>query len=72
MTWDRDLMLRWGEAMGAEFWGKGANVQLGPGVCVARIPKCVFSVCYFASSPRAQQSPPPLPLPPSRKERPQL
>ena len=24
--------------MGEEFYGKGANVQLGPGVCVARVP----------------------------------
>ena len=30
--------LRWGTAMGEEFYGKGANVQLGPGVCVARVP----------------------------------
>jgi beta-glucosidase len=28
----------WGVAMGAEFAGKGANVQLGPGVCIARVP----------------------------------
>ena len=25
--------------MGAEFHGKGANVQLGPGMCVARVPR---------------------------------
>ena len=24
--------------MGEEFFGKGANVQLGPGLCVARVP----------------------------------
>ena len=31
-------MESWGRAMGAEFFAKGANVQLGPGVCVARVP----------------------------------
>lgn len=31
-TWDRDLIRRHGVAMGEEFRGKGANVQLGP-VC---------------------------------------
>lgn len=25
--------------MGNEFWKKGANVQLGPGVCLNRVPK---------------------------------
>lgn len=39
-TWDMQSMLSWGEAMGGEFFGKGANVQLGPGVCVARVPNC--------------------------------
>ena len=28
----------WGKGMGEEFLGKGSNVQLGPGVCLARIP----------------------------------
>ena len=30
-------MRRWGEAMGKEFRDKGANVQLGPGLCVGRV-----------------------------------
>ncbi len=38
-TWDAALVRAWGVAMGAEFWGKGANVQLGPGVNVARVPR---------------------------------
>ena len=38
-SWDRAAMRAWGEAMGQEFFDKGANVQLGPGVCVARVPK---------------------------------
>lgn len=37
-TWDKELAFEWGKAMGAEFFAKGANVQLGPGVCVARVP----------------------------------
>jgi len=39
-TWDLDAMQRYGAAMGAEFKGKGSNVQLGPGMCVARVPRC--------------------------------
>lgn len=32
-------MLAWGDGMGKEFFAKGANVQLGPGVCLARVPR---------------------------------
>ena len=28
-SWDVDAMHEWGESMGKEFYGKGANVQLG-------------------------------------------
>ena len=38
-SWDRQLVRRWGEAMGREFVGKGANVQLAPGLNVARVPR---------------------------------
>lgn len=38
-SWDRELMHEWGVAMGQEFRGKGANVFLGPGVNVARVPR---------------------------------
>ena len=38
-TWDTSLAQQWGEAMGEEFKGKGANVQLGPGMCLARVPR---------------------------------
>ena len=38
-AWDVELMQLWGIAMGKEFHDKGANVQLGPGVCLARVPK---------------------------------
>lgn len=30
--WDALSAAAWGVAMGAEFYSKGANVQLGPGV----------------------------------------
>jgi len=38
-SWDRDLLYQWGKVMGQEFIGKGANVQLGPGMNLARIPQ---------------------------------
>lgn len=37
-TWDVELSWQWGVAMGREFYGKGANVQLGPGLNLARVP----------------------------------
>ena len=37
-TWDPQLAGEWGAAMGAEWRVKGANVHLGPGLCVARVP----------------------------------
>jgi hypothetical protein len=37
-SWDVDVMDAWGSAMGEEFFAKGANVQLGPGLCLARVP----------------------------------
>jgi beta-glucosidase len=37
-TWDRDLVERWGSAMGAEQRGKGVMIQLGPMMNLARTP----------------------------------
>merc|ERR1719326_425269 len=37
-SFDTELMQTYGEAMGDEFYRKGANIQLGPGVCLARVP----------------------------------
>jgi len=37
-TFDRDAARSWGEALGQEFYRKGAQVLLGPGMCVARVP----------------------------------
>ena len=38
-SWDVDAMEQWGTGMGKEFYAKGSNVQLGPGLCLARIPR---------------------------------
>jgi beta-glucosidase len=38
-SWDVNVMGQWGDGMGKEFFAKGANVQLGPGVCLARVPR---------------------------------
>eukprot|EP00039_Didymoeca_costata_P023113 m.6009 g.6009 ORF g.6009 m.6009 type:complete len:673 (+) comp3461_c0_seq1:13-2031(+) len=38
-TFDPNLAYVWGQAMGEEFWGKGTNIQEGPGINVARIMK---------------------------------
>ena len=37
-SFDVAMARRWGEGMGKEFYDKGSNVQLGPGLCLARIP----------------------------------
>lgn len=38
-SWDPVATGKWGDGMGKEFFAKGANVQLGPGVCLARVPR---------------------------------
>jgi beta-glucosidase len=38
MTWDLDLMLQWGTALGTEQRIKGTNVHLGPDINIARVP----------------------------------
>jgi beta-glucosidase len=38
-TWSVATAKQWGAGMGDEFFRKGANVQLGPGMCVARVPR---------------------------------
>jgi len=37
-TWDAQALYEWGAAMGKEFKAKGANVALGPGLNIARVP----------------------------------
>ena len=46
-TWDPELARQYGEALGREFRGKGANVALGPGVNVARVARCGRSAEYL-------------------------
>lgn len=36
-SFDPALALEWGTAMGEEFWGKGTNIQEGPGINIARV-----------------------------------
>ncbi|GMH76751.1 hypothetical protein TrRE_jg8092, partial [Triparma retinervis] len=38
-TWDVDMAELWGDKMGKEFFDKGANVMLGPGLNVASRPR---------------------------------
>eukprot|EP00937_MAST-01D_sp_MAST-1D-sp2_P003286 g3286.t1 len=47
-TFDPALARRWGAAIGAEFSVKGANVQLGPGMCLARVPNDGRNFEYMA------------------------
>lgn len=54
-TFDVELAGQWGQAMGKEFYDKGANVQLGPGVCLARVP--VNGRNFECESPEARQPP---------------
>lgn len=52
-TFDTQLAGEWGRAMGQEFRDKGAGMQLGPGVNVARLPECGRN---FEYTPRFQTS----------------
>lgn len=47
-TWDQDLAGQWGKVMGKEFYDKGANIQLGPGLCLARVPVCGRNFEYIS------------------------
>jgi len=38
-SWDVAALEEWGVGMGKEFRAKGSNVQLGPGLCLARVPR---------------------------------
>ena len=50
-SFDADLLFEWGQAMGAEFSGKGANCQFGPGLNLARIPNGGRSFEYLRFFP---------------------
>jgi len=47
-SWDVDAVFEWGSGMGKEFYDKGANVLLGPAVCVARVPLCGLNYEYIS------------------------
>ena len=47
-TWDVNAMYAWAAGMGEEFAGKGANIQLGPGMNLARVPVCGRNFEYLA------------------------
>ena len=46
-SWDPDLAMEWGTAMGEEFWGKGTNIQEGPGLNIARCDFRLISLSDF-------------------------
>ncbi|MEO7123400.1 MAG: glycoside hydrolase family 3 N-terminal domain-containing protein [Lacisediminihabitans sp.] len=50
-TWDRDLLRRVGEALGAEARANGVAVLLGPGVNMKRTPLCGRNFEYFSEDP---------------------
>mmetsp|Transcript_41802 Transcript_41802/g.133381 ORF Transcript_41802/g.133381 Transcript_41802/m.133381 type:complete len:487 (+) Transcript_41802:195-1655(+) len=47
-SWDHAVAGALGRAMGREFRSKGANVQLGPGLNVARVPQCGRNFEYLS------------------------
>jgi len=49
-TWDKELMRKRGEALGAEFRGKGVHVALGP--CVGAYRKPLIQLMYKLTFPQ--------------------
>ena len=50
-TWDAALMRQYGETLGAEQWGKGSNVVLGPTVNIVRDPRWGRAFESFGEDP---------------------
>ncbi|WP_347350491.1 glycoside hydrolase family 3 N-terminal domain-containing protein [Intrasporangium sp.] len=50
-TWDRDLLRRVGEALGAETRANDVAVLLGPGINMKRTPLCGRNFEYFSEDP---------------------
>ncbi|MCX5214705.1 glycoside hydrolase family 3 C-terminal domain-containing protein [Kitasatospora sp. NBC_00240] len=50
-TWDPSLMHKYGEVLGAEQWGKGVNVELGPTVNIVRDPRWGRAFESFGEDP---------------------
>ncbi len=50
-SWDTALMRQYGEALGAEQWGKGTNVELGPTINIVRDPRWGRAFESFGEDP---------------------
>ena len=50
-TWNVSAMQEFGAALGREQRGKGTNVMLGPGVCLARVPQGGRNMEYLGEDP---------------------
>jgi beta-glucosidase len=50
-SWDPSLMQQYGSVIGAEQWGKGANVDLGPTVNIVRDPRWGRAFEAFSEDP---------------------
>ncbi len=50
-TWDTALMRQYGETLGAEQWGKGTNVELGPTINIVRDPRWGRAFESFGEDP---------------------
>lgn len=50
-TWDRDLVYKFGDALGKEARARGKDMQLGPGVNIHRTPVCGRNWEYFGEDP---------------------
>ncbi len=50
-TWDRDMALRYGQALGEESRYRGKTVQLAPGVNIFRTPLCGRNFEYMGEDP---------------------
>jgi beta-glucosidase len=50
-TWDPDLAAAYGKAVGLEGRARGTNYQLGPGLCICRVPVNGRNFEYFGEDP---------------------
>jgi hypothetical protein len=67
-SWDVAAVAAWGRGMATEFAAKGANVQLGPGLCVNRVPNCGRAFEYISGEVRPLRRPRPRPRPRPRRQ----